>query len=142
MSTKYSIADTKDWHVREAAHYNGGRVFFAYLYRCVEQPRLSRYVRCDRKTKTCTTTWRVDGADQPSLEAAIEALNTPPVFDDDELAAIARAPTEFTQRSLENFNWEMNDRLVNKGAVEWERGRSCVTDLGRAALAKARGEQS
>lgn len=48
----------KNWTLREDAHYNGGKTFFAYLMRCVQQPRLSRYDRYDKATKTSTSTWR------------------------------------------------------------------------------------
>lgn len=77
MNTRLALEDAKSWRMAEAVHYNGGKVFFAYLYRCVEQPRLSRYDYYERKTRSVTSTWRVDGRDQPSFEAAIEALNTP-----------------------------------------------------------------
>ncbi|SEM50635.1 hypothetical protein SAMN04487857_102345 [Pseudomonas sp. ok272] len=60
--------------IREVAHYNGGKAFFAYGYECVQHPRLTLFKRFDRKTKQVTNTWRVDGADQPSLEVAVQAL--------------------------------------------------------------------
>jgi hypothetical protein len=61
--------------IREVAHYNGGKAFFAYGYECVQHPRLTLFKRFDRKLKTVTNTWRVDGADQASLEAAVAALS-------------------------------------------------------------------
>ena len=60
--------------IREVAHYNGGKAFFAYGYECVQHPRLTLFRRFDRKLKTVTNTWRVDGADQSSLETAVAAL--------------------------------------------------------------------
>ncbi|PYY71221.1 hypothetical protein CRX42_07335 [Pseudomonas jessenii] len=60
--------------IREVAHYNGGKAFFAYGYECVQHPRLTLFKRFDRKLKTVTNTWRVDGADQASLEAAVATL--------------------------------------------------------------------
>lgn len=66
--------DAKDLTIREIAHYNGGKAFFAYGYECVQYPRLTLFKRFDRKTKQVTNTWRVDGADQVDLAAALIAL--------------------------------------------------------------------
>lgn len=66
--------DVSTLTIREVAHYNGGKAFFAYGYECVQHPRLTLFKRFDRKTKQVTNTWRVDGADQPSLEVAVQVL--------------------------------------------------------------------
>ena len=137
---KLTVEDAKSWHVQEAAHYNGGDKFFAYLHRCVEQPRLSRFDRYDRKTKSVTSTWRTDGIDRSSFEAAIDALNTPPSFDADELAFLQTAPQEFTKKVAGAIDWAINDRVVNKGGVEWEKGCWRVTEAGRRALEAQEGE--
>ena len=60
--------------IRKVAHSNGGKAFFAYGYECVQHPRLTLFKRFDRKLKTVTATWRLDGVDQPSLDAAVAAL--------------------------------------------------------------------
>lgn len=60
--------------IREVAHYNGGKAFFAYGYECVQYPQLTLFKRYDRKTKQVTNTWRVNGVDQPDLDVAIEVL--------------------------------------------------------------------
>ncbi|WP_339419009.1 hypothetical protein [Pseudomonas sp. RL_105y_Pfl1_103] len=60
--------------IRETAHYNGGKAFFAYGYECVQHPRLTLFKRFDRKTKQVTNTWRLDGEDQASLESAVQAM--------------------------------------------------------------------
>ena len=60
--------------IREVAHYNGGKAFFAYGYECVQHPRLTLFKRFDRKTKQVSNTWRLDGVDQLSLEVAVQAL--------------------------------------------------------------------
>lgn len=60
--------------IREWAHINGGRAFFAYEYRCDQEPRLTRFDRYDKKTRSVTSTWRVDGVDQPDLNAALQTL--------------------------------------------------------------------
>lgn len=66
--------DIKSLTIREVTHYNGGKAFFAYGYECVQHPRLTLFKRFDRKLKTVTATWRVDGADQVSLESAVAVL--------------------------------------------------------------------
>ncbi len=132
---KLTKADAANWHMQESTHYNGGEVFFAYLHRCIEQPRLSRFDRYDRKPKSVTSTWRTDGIDHASMDEAIEALNTPPVFDAEELAFLATAPEDWAKKGPPGtIDWTVNDRVVNKGAVEWERGSWRITDAGRAAL--------
>ncbi|MFJ7792305.1 hypothetical protein [Pseudomonas sp. NPDC096950] len=68
------MIDISTLTIREVAHYNGGKAFFAYGYECVQHPRLTLFKRFDRKTKQVTNTWRVDGADQPSFETAVKAL--------------------------------------------------------------------
>lgn len=62
--------------IREIAHYNGGKVFFAYGYECVQHPRLTMFKRFDRKTRQVSSTWRLDGVDQPSLEEAVKVLDS------------------------------------------------------------------
>lgn len=138
---KLTKADAANWRMRESTHYNGGKVFFAYLHRCIEQPRLSRFDKYWTKTRSVESTWRTDGIDHPSMEAAIEALNTPPTFDAEELAFLAACPTEFTKKGPPgSINWEVNERVVNKGAVEWEKGSYRITVLGRSALTQTDGE--
>lgn len=66
--------DTTQLTMKNVAHYNGGKAFFAYGYECVQHPRLTLFKRYDRKTKQVTCTWRVDGVDQASAEAAITTL--------------------------------------------------------------------
>ncbi len=132
---KLTKADAANWRMREAAHYNGGKEFFAYMHRCVEQPRLSRFDKYIRKTQAVESTWRTDGVDYPSTDAAIEALNTPPAFDEEELSFLAACPEEWTKKGPPgSINWEVNQRVVDKGAVEWQRGEYRLTNLGRAAL--------
>lgn len=70
--SKFNPDDVLNW--RHVAHYNGGKKFFANEFACVENPRLTQYTKCDKKTRTCETTFRVDGVGYPSLHAANEAL--------------------------------------------------------------------
>lgn len=134
MAEKLTEADAKNWHMRESAHYNGGKVFFAYLHRCVEQPRLSRFDRYERKDRSVKSTWKVDGQDRESFAEAVEALNTPPVFAEDELAFLADAPLDYEAERRPGLNYEIADRVRNKGAIEFEHGRYRITEAGRAAL--------
>jgi hypothetical protein len=66
--------EAKDWTLREVAHINGGSAFFGYIHQCDQQPRLQRFDRYDRKARSVTSTWRVDGKDQPDLATAVAAL--------------------------------------------------------------------
>ena len=66
--------DISAWTMRETAHYNGGRAWFGYLYQCNQEPRLELFKRYDKKLRTGTATWRVDGVDQVSLDAAKAVL--------------------------------------------------------------------
>jgi hypothetical protein len=130
-----TIEDLKYCGMREDAHYNGGKEFFAYLLRCTQHPRLSRYDRYSRTDRSVTSTWRVDGKDQPSLEAAVEALNSSPAFSPSELAVLATITTEPADRRKEMIaNSEPWEGLREKGAIIWEKGRCRISDAGRLAL--------
>ena len=116
------MRDCDGWHLRMAAHYNGGSVFFAYLMRCIEQPRLSRYDRYDRKTKAVVSVWRVDGSDRASFDDAIAALSTPPVFTAAELDELSKV-TDAWEDIRKVADFALNHALVDKGAVEWKDGK-------------------
>ena len=77
---------------------------YGYGYRCIDFPRLGFIDRVyTLDDGGVTRTWMVDGADAASLEAAIEALNVPPVLTEDEQRILARIPLEFTDlRELED----------------------------------------
>lgn len=138
MLTEITRETTKVWTTREEQHHNGGKEFFAYVHRCVQQPRLSRYDRYERATRSSTSTWRVDGVDQVDLDAAIAALNIAPVFTAEELEILATVSDEPTDRRKDMLpNYELWNPLKEKGAVEWNAGKVHRTDLGRAALSKA-----
>lgn len=137
---KLTVEDANLWHMRESAHYNGGKVFFAYLHRCVEQPRLSRFDRYERKDRSVASTWRVDGQDMASFADAVEALNTPPVFTAEELSFLAEAPLDYEPERRPGLNYELADSVRNKGAIEFDHGRYRLTKAGRALL-EQRGEK-
>lgn len=71
------MEDVRQWHMREEIHHNGGPDWFGYTFRCVEEPRLTRFDRYERRTKSATSTWRVDWIDRESLEDAVAALAGP-----------------------------------------------------------------
>lgn len=131
----FTVDEARGWHMREDAHYNGGEKFFAYMHRCVEQPRLSRFDKYLRKDRSVTSTWRVDGEDKPSFEAAIEALNVPPEFRDDELALLRTFGDEPEDRRKEMFaDMPLWNGLKEKGAIGWRDGRVTITEAGRDAI--------
>ena len=74
MSNEEMIERARAWTVHETAHINGGKAFFAYRYRCDQEPRLTLFKRYDRKLRTVSHTWQVDGVDQISFEVAVLAL--------------------------------------------------------------------
>ncbi|MGN6776940.1 hypothetical protein [Rhizobium sp.] len=130
-----TIDDSKSWHMREDAHYNGGKDFFAYLHRCVEHPRLSRYDRYDRSTRGVTSTWRVDGIDRVDFGTAIDALNVAPVLTAEERTVLTTITDEPTDRRKEMIaNSDIWNALRDKGFICWEKGRVILSDTGRAAL--------
>lgn len=108
-------ADLDRCTVVQSAHYNMGYVEdpdprvdrhkgYGYGYRCVEFPRLGFidhvYTLDDGRV---TRTWSVDGADVADLDAAIVALNVPPILTADEQRILALIPTEFTDlRKIED----------------------------------------
>lgn len=134
---KLTVDDLKYCGMREDAHYNGGKEFFAYLYRCTQHPRLSRYDRYSRKDKDVTSTWRVDGKDVDGLESAVEALNVDPIYSPAELALLSTIGEEPADRRKEMIanavSWE---GLREKAAVIWENGKCRISDAGRRALAE------
>lgn len=138
MNEKLTLESAANWHVRQHAHLNGGAKFFGYIMRCVEQPRLSRFDRYDKKTRTSTSKWRVDGVEVADLGAAIAALNIPPVFTEAELVELAKASDEW-QDLRRAWDYEMHSALTEKGAVVWDSGKCRLTDVGVAAIAALSG---
>lgn len=78
MSITDSYPKQASWTLRETTHFNGGQKFFAYEYTCVEEPRLTRYDHYDKKLRSSTSTWRVDGVDQLSFADAMATLGVLP----------------------------------------------------------------
>lgn len=95
MTDKITVEILSGTHLRTIAHINGGSEWFGYRLRCIEYPRLQRLDRYMRKDRSVVSTWAVDGEGVENLAMAAEALNHPPVFTEDEIAALALVPDEF-----------------------------------------------
>jgi hypothetical protein len=135
MTEPITIADSQSWTMHEEVHINGGATFFAYLHRCDQQPRLSRYDRYQRSDRQVISTFRVDGVDQTDMAAAVDALNAPPTFSPAELTLLGTISDEPTNRRKEMIaGYVLWNGLKEKGAVAWERGLVSRTALGRDAL--------
>lgn len=74
MDAKQMLDRAASWTFKEDTHYNGGKAFFGRGLTCVQEPRLTVMVRYDRKLKTVSQIWRVDGIDQTSFDTAIAKL--------------------------------------------------------------------
>lgn len=98
-----TAADLEGESFRNDAHYNMGKAGYGYGYRSINYPRLRFIDKTYRQEQRTTRTWYVDGAECPSYEDAIEALNKPPVLTDEEKATLEKIPQEFVDaRKLAN----------------------------------------
>ncbi|BAQ44351.1 hypothetical protein [Methylobacterium aquaticum] len=82
--------------------------------------------------KTAERLWLVDGVQVADLDAAVAALNVPVVLTDEETAALAHIPGDFTERKHVMAAIEKAGppglqiisiliALKNKGLIEWSR---------------------
>jgi hypothetical protein len=120
--TQTSRPTESDYHrwkfQREAVHFNGGRDWFGYGHRCIDQPRLlvvDKYFRADQCTKRSFT---VDGRLQVgTLREALDALAIPPALSIEEASLLATVPDDW-------FRPEQRAPLLilsYMGLVEWSR---------------------
>lgn len=138
-----TIADLNGCAFKEIAHYNGGREWFGYMYRCVDHPRLQRFEKCIRKTRSVELTWMVDGENCPGptpdeqLRVALVLLDAPPVITEPERECLAAVDGEWRDlRKTELFNNPLIPRnLANKGLIEFDAGKCRLTANGAAVLA-------
>lgn len=86
-----TLDDIKTWHLRQEVHLDG-RGWFGDRKRCIENPRLARYDKYTRATRSVETTWEVDGVAVADLEAAAVALSSPPVLSPAERALLREMP--------------------------------------------------
>jgi hypothetical protein len=128
--------DASQWTMRETKHVNGGKDWFGYEHQCVEQPRLRRFDRYERKSRLVKSTWRVDGEDRASFDDALEALESTPALTGVEMETLALFRAESMAKSeFGDFQtaYPVLRVLDAKGLVWWENGR--VRLLPDAALA-------
>lgn len=102
----------------DGSHYNGGAVFFGYGYRAVGEPRFKLIVRWyrqgERRGKS-ENHYFVDGVAVESYNAALTALETPPVFTPEEIAALGDEAADLRK----TIDIEIRVSLHNKGAIEY-----------------------
>lgn len=115
----FTAADYNGWRFKkDAVHFNGGKVFFGYGHRCVDQPRLlviDKYLKADRSTKR---TYLVDGkAPFDTLQDALAALSAPPELTDFEIQLLATVSRDW-YRPEERVPLAP---LGEMGMIEWGR---------------------
>ena len=118
-----TLDTVKTWGMRQAAHLNGGPEWFGYLFRCIEEPRLSRLDRYGRAERSVTSKWLVDGDEVDGLPGAIEALKVAPVLTPEEQAALDLIDDEFRDHR-QTVGGVLLIMLAAKGQIEYgEPGR-------------------
>ena len=121
-------------------HYNGGAVFFGYGYTAVGEPRLGMVRKWYRQGKMRGKTedsFSVDGMPVENYGAAVEALNSAPVFSDAEIDALRIIGDEPADHRTA-IDSQIRHSLAAKGAIAWGPPGNCArTDAGRAAIEKA-----
>lgn len=123
-----------DWRMQETAHYNGGKEWFGYGFQCIQEPRLGYIDRYYRKDRSVVRTWKVDGHDYADADAAWAALQTPPVFSAEEIAAL-RVIGDEPADHRNTVDFRVSYSLREKGAIAYgPPGRCARTDRGRLAL--------
>lgn len=115
----FTEADFNGWRFnRDAMHINGGKVFFGYGHRCVDQPRLlviDKYFKADRSKQR---SYLVDGKTSfPTLQLALDALTIPPTLSDFEIQLLGTVSRDW---------YRPEERvpllpLAKMGMIEWGR---------------------
>lgn len=132
--------DLRQCRMTKTIHLNGGGVFFGWISKCVEHPRLQRMDKCIRKTKATEITYLVDGERVASLDEAAERLNLPPELTIDLRAALLAIGDE-PQDHRKSIGYTALRKLSDRGLVEWtERGKCRRTPLGASCLANKEAE--
>lgn len=126
-------ADLLKCPMRQVSHVNGGKVFFGYIYRCNQHPRLTRFDKYIRATRAVEIEWRIDGKPVASLAEAAIALLTPYQATPEDLALLVLVPDEFTR---------LEDRvrfvgLAEVGLIEFRDGACRRTDTGRSVCERS-----
>ncbi|MBR0871172.1 hypothetical protein JQ633_12445 [Bradyrhizobium tropiciagri] len=136
----FTEADFNAWRFnRDVVHFNGGKEFFGWGHRCVDQPRLLVIDKCIRKDRSTQRSYLVDGKTPcTSLAEALAALDVAPVLTDEELRLLGTVQEE----------WVRPDErvpllpLAEMGMIEWGRNAenrvTCrLTPAGAAMLGGA-----
>lgn len=118
--------DLKQCTMRETIHLNGGSAWFGYVFVCNEHPRLQRVDKYDRKTKSTTIKYQVDGEDVASLDEAAQKLSQPPIITEEMRADLAAIGTEYGDHR-KSIDYARLKKLENCGLIEWgDRGKCRV----------------
>lgn len=116
--------DLRGCTLRHQAHLDGPRGkngWFGDVKVCVQHPRLSRFDKCIRATRTVEVIWQVDWQPCESFEAAVAKLNEPPVLTDSEKATLEHVTDEW--QDLRHRGMTDLVMLGYKGIIEWEDGK-------------------
>lgn len=68
----------RKWKFDISCHLNMGRKGSTYMYRCLDNPRLSLRKTFDKKTRSSTTDYFVDKIACASIDDAVQRLNSAP----------------------------------------------------------------
>lgn len=112
-------SDYNGWKFfRDAVHFNGGKVFFGYGHRCIDQPRLLVIDKYFKKDRSSQRSYLIDGKTPcASLPDALAALSVPPVLTDEELLLLRTVSTDWTRPETRVPLLP----LAEMGFVEWGR---------------------
>jgi hypothetical protein len=132
---KLTEEDYNGWRFNHnVMHINGGRVFFGYGHRCVDQPRLlviDKYFKADRSTKR---SYLIDEKTAcETLDEALAILSEPPKPSTEQLGLLRTASDEwFRPEKRAPFA-----PLAAMGFIEWGRDADDRVTLRRTTAGRA-----
>lgn len=139
----FTAADFERWRFnRDAVHFNGGREFFGWGHRCVDQPRLlviDKYFRKDRSTQR---SYLIDGKTPcTTLDEALAVLSKPPTISDDLLALLRGLSDEWIDADGRVPYLPLHDMGLMEFHHDKESRQFLMrrTDAGRAVIAEKAG---
>lgn len=134
---KLTEADYNGWRFNHnVMHINGGRAFFGYGHRCVDQPRLlviDKYFKADRSTKR---SYLIDEKTAcETLDEALAILSEPPKPSAEQLGLLHMASDEwFRPEKRAPFASLAAMGFIEYGRDAGDRVALRRTPAGRAAL--------